>query len=47
MGTGMLDRFWDKNPDGGSKDPVEYFYMQATTGNGMTPLKMLQHLKTL
>ena len=29
IGTGMLDRFWDKNPDGSSKDPVEYFYMQA------------------
>ena len=29
IGTGMLDRFWDKNPDGSKKEPVEYFYMQA------------------
>ena len=29
IGTGMLDRFWDKNPDGSTKDPVKYFYMQA------------------
>jgi hypothetical protein len=29
VGTGMLDRFWDKNPDGTIKKPLPYFYMQA------------------
>jgi len=30
IGTGWLDRYWDKNPDGSKKDPVKYFYMRAS-----------------
>tara|TARA_R100000742_G_C4279686_1_gene105347 strand:- start:15691 stop:16074 length:384 start_codon:yes stop_codon:yes gene_type:complete len=29
VGTGMITRFWEKNPDGSERKPEAYFYMQA------------------